>query len=77
MSSKLISPTLSYDRLGWYWQPKSWLENMSPADTKKATVKSTGVKKQGKALLENAVKQEKANKQNEHVMRSLVDSLEE
>ncbi|BFT29931.1 hypothetical protein D210916BOD24_11070 [Alteromonas sp. D210916BOD_24] len=73
--SKSISPLLSYDRFGWYWQPKSWLENMSPTDARKATENTTGIDQQGKALLAQAILREKKEMQAAQAMQFMLDAL--
>ena len=75
MTGKSITSVLSYDRFGWYWQPKSWLENLSPEDVKKASVSSTGIDRQKRVLLEQAAKQEESDKQTAQTMKYMVDSL--
>lgn len=39
-----INPTSAlYDRFGWYWQPESWLSNLSAQDVTHATTSSTHI----------------------------------
>lgn len=70
MSNSKFSPVYSFDRFGWFWQPEKWLKNMSAADARQATVKSTGTAEQKSALQEAVSKSKKEAKSRASEMKS-------
>lgn len=66
-----------FDRFGWYWQPASWLQQMSPQDAVTATRQAIDLSAIAEALQSAAVQQQQRAAAKRSVMQHLLDSLEQ
>lgn len=65
-----------FDRFGWYWQPATWLQQMSPQDAVTATRQAIDLEAISTALLSDAAKQQQRAAAKRSVMQHLLDSLQ-
>jgi hypothetical protein len=66
-----------FDRFGWYWQPASWLQQMSPQDAVTATRQAIDLSAITEVLQSEAVQQQQRAAAKRSVMQHLLDSLEQ
>ncbi|RVU33573.1 hypothetical protein EOE67_16280 [Rheinheimera riviphila] len=66
-----------FDRFGWYWQPASWLQQMSPQDAVTATRQAIDLSPITAALQSDAAQQQQRAAAKRSVMQHLLDSLEQ
>ena len=65
-----------FDRFGWYWQPASWLQQMSPQDAVTATRQTIDLAAMSAALQSEAALQQQRAAAKRSVMQHLLDSLQ-
>lgn len=65
-----------FDRFGWYWQPASWLQQMSPQDAVTATRQAIDLAAISAALQSEAAQQQQRAAAKRSVMQHLLDSLQ-
>ncbi|MFC4656198.1 hypothetical protein ACFO3I_14375 [Rheinheimera marina] len=64
-----------FDRFGWYWQPASWLAEMSPADVTAATKKAIDLSPVSRELLASAALNRADAKATRLAMQLMLNSL--
>jgi len=70
-------PVAVFDRFGWYWQPASWLQQMSPQDAVAATRQAIDLAAMSAALQSDAAQQQQRAAARRGVMQHLLDSLQD
>lgn len=65
----------TFDRFGWYWQPASWLEGMSPQDVTKATTQATNIDKREDNILKENATQKKKYEAYSSAQQEMINSL--
>lgn len=65
-----------FDRFGWYWQPASWLEQMSWQDAVTATKQAIDIQALEKTLLQQVAKNEVEAAVQRRAMQQMLNSLE-